>query len=98
MRRKVNDEAQCRACGLEMDLEAAHIIARSQSIDPLMEEALNCIPLCTHCHRQYDHRDLDILSLLTVPEQGHAVLMAGGVMTMLRRVTGERWVPEGRAT
>ena len=84
-------------------LEAAHIIGRKH--DPILAGPRggkyiyvhpdSTIPLCgpfTHgnCHMEYDQGNIDILPHLTLHEQVRAVEDAGGIVSALRRTTGER--------
>ncbi len=95
---KVEAEGMCRYCGLSQDLQAAHVIGREH--DPIevgprggetrvvLAEAI--VPLCSFHHGMYDARQLDLLPFLYVDEQAHAVQVAGGISSALRRITGSR--------
>jgi hypothetical protein len=91
-REKVREERFCRTCG-GMYTDPAHVIARAQGgcDDP------DCvIPLCRQCHQLYDESlGLEVLGVLSLQEQAHAVSHVG-ILRALHRVTGLRWVPEGR--
>lgn len=97
----MHEEQRCRACAIPASvkpLEAAHIVARAHARPGLdwAEHEHNCVPLCggPHgCHAAYDRRDLDLLPFLTREEQSHAVLLAGGLVTALERLSGEKWSP-----
>jgi hypothetical protein len=79
---------QCRICrGAPVD--PAHIIARSR-VRPEDDSEHNIVPLCRDHHRAYDEGDLDLLPHLSAVEQSCAVLLAGGMMTALRRTTNSR--------
>lgn len=91
MRAKVDREGRCRVCASRISIEAAHIIPRSRSTDPIAEHELNCCPLCPLDHLAYDRRQLDLLPHLSTEEQAHAVLVAGGLVNAFERVTSERW-------
>jgi 5-methylcytosine-specific restriction endonuclease McrA len=93
MRAKVGEENRCRVCAIPdsvKPLEAAHIIARAHARPGLdwAEHEHNCVPLCRNCHSAYDFRELDLLPFLSREEQAHAVLLAGGIITALERLSG----------
>lgn len=82
------DGAACRVCG-NLPVDAAHIVPRS--VAPNAGETEDSIvPLCREHHRQYDAGQLDVLPYLTLPEQAHAVVAAGGIVGALRITTGKR--------
>src|SRR4051812_4037843 len=85
-RAKVEQEGCCRVCGSPTAVEAAHLIARSQTQPGAGEHPLNIVPLCRRCHRAYDMRRLDLLPYLSVAEQAKAVELASGIVAALRRV------------
>jgi len=89
-------------CG-EAGVDPAHLVPRSLGG---CDDAACCVPLCRRCHRAYDRGELDILPYLEPAfrtELAHA-LGHIGLVGLLRRVTGRRWVaadeapPTGRAT
>jgi 5-methylcytosine-specific restriction endonuclease McrA len=88
-RAKVDREAQCRVCGDGRDLQAAHTIGRTY--DPIhgKVQAIDIVPLCPGCHRQYDGRTLNLLPYLSHDEQAAAVGHVG-IISALRRLTNER--------
>lgn len=89
-RAKVEAEGACRACGIGGRLEAAHIIPRSINPTEANMDATGICPLCPSCHREYDSHELDLLPYLTPVEQAHAVLMASGIVSAERIITGQR--------
>jgi predicted restriction endonuclease len=97
-RAKCVAEGRCRVCGRKGKVEAGHVIGREHDRPRTLGEAklwvnpLDVVPLCTTHHRAYDHRKLDLLGVLTVEEQARAVYVAGGMITALRRITGNREV------
>jgi hypothetical protein len=46
----------------------------------------NIIPLCVDCHQKYDRHHLDILHLLTLPEQLYVVQLAGSIERARQRL------------
>jgi len=102
-RRKVTVERMCRVCGApgwEARLEAAHVIGRAAADEThpdgsgrLIVRAVDVVPLCEPCHRDYDAHRLDLLPYLTGEEQTRAVQVAGGILSALRRTTGRTWTP-----
>lgn len=85
-------------CGETRNLEAAHVIGREHDevrVGPKGGETLfvkreSVVPLCQHCHRQYDERRLDLLPCMTIDEQLNSVDAAGGIVAAYERLTGER--------
>ena len=90
-REKVELEGVCRNCGTPNALESAHVIGREHDADfPVRNEDWSpydvapdrIIPLCYDCHQgpngQHSGR-LEVLRLLTLPEQIQAVADAGGI-------------------
>lgn len=99
---KVHREGRCRVCGTPDDLQAAHTIGRRwqdvEVIGPrggayLLVKADAVVPLCRWHHELYDARQLDLLPYLHLHEQVYAVETAGGVLSMLKRVSplGGSW-------
>lgn len=88
MRAKCNEENCCRNCG-GPNPEAAHIIPRSRVSPGPGEDARNCLPLCRACHAAFDTGLLDVLPVLSRPEQAYAVELVG-MAEAYRRVTNER--------
>lgn len=99
--RKRDREQRCRVCGETRGLEIAHIIGRKH--DAILTGPKggqyryvhpdSVVPLCgaftdNFCHGAYDRRELDLLPYLHVHEQSRAVEDAGGVLSMLGRVSG----------
>lgn len=99
--RKVEREGQCRVCGSERGLEAAHVIGRRH--DPVIQGPRggeyryvhpdSVVPLCggsvlNTCHPDYDARKLDLLPYLHLHEQVRAVEDAGGILSALKRISG----------
>lgn len=89
-RAKVEAEGVCRACGTGGRLEAAHIIPRSINPTEANMDALGICPLCPNCHRDYDSHQLDLLPYLTVLEQSNAVIMASGIASADRIISGRK--------
>jgi 5-methylcytosine-specific restriction endonuclease McrA len=90
-REKVERESFCRHCGTPFDLDAAHIIPRSRVKPGPAEDALNIVPLCRAHHSLYDGGTLDLLPVLTRPEQAYAVELVG-LEEARRYITNERAV------
>jgi 5-methylcytosine-specific restriction endonuclease McrA len=88
-RAKVEREGRCRVCGATGQLDAAHLIPRSQVGPGPGEHPDNIVVLCRAHHRQYDLRTLDILPYLSLDEQAYAVGLVG-LQGALRRLTGTR--------
>jgi hypothetical protein len=98
-REKITEEGCCRVNDDACDgpVEAAHVLGRKHDRETvgtrggvlIIVEAADTIPLCTHHHRRYDARDLDLLPYLTLGEQARAVELAG-LAAAMRRVTGSR--------
>lgn len=75
---KVAAEGNCRSCGARFaELEAAHIIARSQVVAGPGEHPDNIVPLCRPCHTAYDGHTLELLPFLTLREQSYAAGLVG---------------------
>ena len=84
--RKVREEGECRVCGVQRQLEAAHLAPRAHDkpkkfgSKTLYVEPDNIVCLCAHCHRDlFDMGKLDLLEYLTVDEQVHVVRALGGI-------------------
>ena len=99
-RARVREEGRCRACARPGDHDPAHIIARARTQPGLDygDQPTNFVALCRACHRSYDRQgppgtQLDLLPFLDREEQATAVLLAGGILNALERVTGCRWAP-----
>lgn len=79
---------------LRADSPLPFLIPR-ESGKALYVDPVDVIPLCgpatdsRTCHGQYDTGRLDVLPLLTVPEQVAAVIRLGGIEAARRRVCGE---------
>jgi hypothetical protein len=93
-RRKVEDEGQCRNCGLPARYcDAAHTFDRSLSRSGFDDPDL-IVPLCSGirgglgCHGLYDSHQLDLLPLLTIEEQVALVRAAGGIERARNRAIG----------
>lgn len=83
----------CLVCG-RRPVDPAHLVPRSLGG---CDEPECVIPLCRRCHRAYDRGALDLLSHL---EPGYRTELAHALghlslLTLLRRVTGQRWLPGG---
>lgn len=82
---KALSEGTCRACG-SWTVDPAHVVSRAKGGC----EHQDCtIPLCRLHHRSYDDGILDVLPLLTLDEQAHAVSHLG-IMGALRCTTNQR--------
>jgi hypothetical protein len=81
----------CLVCG-GRPVDPAHLVPRSLGGCDRPE----CVvPLDRRCHRAHDRGELDLLPHLEPryrPELAHGVGHVG-VVALLRRVTGTRWVP-----
>lgn len=82
-RQKVEDEGQCRVCGINRGLQAAHTLGRKHDLPKrpgqktLWVNPDGIVPLCQICHTAYDHHELDLLPYLTGSEELYAVANAG---------------------
>ena len=86
-REKCDREGRCRYCKRVGRVEAAHVVGIRHDPSPIVSPHA-IIPLCPGCHHQYDQgRDgLELLPLLTLAEQAHAVGLVG-IMAALKRTT-----------
>ena len=87
-RRWGDTDATCRVCGAA-PTDRAHVIPRSLAPNA-GDHAPHIIGLCRRHHQAYDAGALDVLPVLTVEEQAAAVTAAGGIVSALRVITGER--------
>lgn len=87
-RLKVDREGRCRVCKAPGRVEAAHTIGRKYDPKDGKVRAVDCVGLCTHCHRAYDDRRLSILEHLTYEEQAAAVEHVG-ILRALKRLSPE---------
>ena len=89
---KCRDEGACRVCGLQTNLDAAHLAPRkhdkpkrlgvkTRKVDPN-----NIIPMCSRDHYLFDAGRLDVLAYLTIEEQVHVVKTLGGIDMARRRL------------
>lgn len=99
-RAKVDSEGECRVCGSQEQLEAAHILGRSHDAYTLGRlkrsktwhvEPLRIVPLCgtfsnNECHRLVDEHKLDLLPYLELEEEVTAVRDAGGIELARRKL------------
>lgn len=78
-RQKVDAEGACRACGTTHGLQAAHIVPRSRVSAGAGrgEDPRNIVPLCVDCHADEHNGRLELLPLLTLPEQGYIAELVG---------------------
>lgn len=74
-REKVEEEGSCRYCGAA-NPDAAHIVPRSLGGG---QSKASIVPLCRGCHTKYDHKQLDILSVLHLDEQMEAARTLGSL-------------------
>jgi hypothetical protein len=103
-REKIEAEGCCRYCGIDVRLEAAHIIGRAaqdeERIGPkggatLVVPADAVIPLCDAffglgCHDSYDRHEISLEGLLTVSELKNAIRAVGKGRARKRITGGER--------
>lgn len=87
-RMKVDTEGRCRVCKAAGELDAAHVIPRSVSPVEGSQDERAIVGLCRRHHTAYDQHRLDLLPYLTVEEQAHAVVQAGGIAAAYRITTG----------
>ena len=98
--RKVRQEAECRVCGVERNLQAAHLAPRAHDKPKRfgskvrVVEADNILPLCQRCHYRFDSHELDILEYLTVDEQLHVVKALGGIENARMRLAPLDYRPQ----
>jgi hypothetical protein len=84
---KKESEGCCRACGSTHNLEAAHIVPRSQvHASGGGEDPRNIIILCTRCHVAQHAGRLELLPILTYEEQGYVASLVG-LTEAIRRTT-----------
>lgn len=98
-RRKVEDEGECRVCGIDRErCDAAHLWNRSQGARGFNNPDL-IVPLCSRikggagCHDEYDDHRLDLLPYLTRAEEV-AVVKEAGIARAYKRVTGVGCEPD----
>lgn len=90
--RKCRDEGACRVCGLQTNLDAAHLAPRKHDKPKRFGSKTrfvapeNIIPLCSHHHHLLDSGQLDVLAYLTIEEQVHVVKTLGGIDMARRRL------------
>jgi len=85
-REKVDSESECRVCGSNYMVEAAHtsyVRFDGNTVDPE-----RIVPLCKQCHMAYDSHSLDILAYLSYEEQA-VVVKDLGIVRAYKRLTGE---------
>jgi len=89
---KCREEGSCRVCGLQANLEAAHLAPRKHDkprrigTKARLVAPENVIPLCSRDHYLFDAGRLDVLQYLTVEEQVHVVKVLGGIDMARRRL------------
>ena len=81
---KLEAEGCCRVCGIERGLQQAHTAGRRFDVTRPGRKTLwvnpdAIVPLCPHCHHDYDAHDLDLLPYLTLDEQLYVVKVMGGI-------------------
>ena len=82
---KCRDEGECRVCHVQRGLECAHTIGRKHDqpkkfgAKRLYVNPVSVIPLCSHCHGQFDRHEIGILEVLTPEEQIYAVERLGTI-------------------
>ena len=83
--RKVRAEGECRICGVQRNLQAAHLAPRAHDkpkrfgSKTLYVDPANILPLCASCHRKFDAHEIDVLEYLRVGEQLYVVEALGGI-------------------
>lgn len=87
-------KVEAQGCRLHGDrcpgpVDPAHVIDRSIGG---CDDVRCVVGLCRLVHSSYDDHRFDVLPLLTLDEQAHAVEHLG-LLRALRRVTGTRWQP-----
>jgi len=98
--RKVREEGECRVCGVQRNLQAAHLAPRKHDkpkrfgSNTLYVEPNNCVSLCASCHFQFDAHRFDLLEYLTVEEQAHVVEVLGGIENARIRLAPLDYRPE----
>jgi hypothetical protein len=85
-REKVDLEGECRVCGSDYIVEAAH--SSYVRYDDTIVNPERIIPLCKQCHMKYDAHSLDILAYLSYDEQA-IVVRDLGIVRAYKRLTGE---------
>lgn len=89
---KCRDEGQCRYCGIQANLQAAHTIKRQydERVKPgSRNRRVNpdgVIPLCAHCHDLQERGEISILGVLSLDEQLYAVARLGTIEAARRRL------------
>ena len=98
--RKVREEAECRVCGVQRNLQAAHLAPRTHDkpkrfgSKTLYVEPNNCVSLCASCHFAFDSHRFDLLEYLTIEEQAHVVAVLGGIENARMRLAPLDYRPE----
>jgi len=87
-RAKVAQERNCRVCGSQDTVQAAHTIGRTHDPVDGVVRAIDVVPLCVVCHQLFDARRLDLLPYLSYGEQAAAVEHVG-IVSALRRLTSK---------
>ena len=84
----------CRVHGLACgNADPAHVVARGGGQASGCDAELCTVPLCRELHTVFDAGRFDLSPYLTHAEAAHAVEHLG-LFGALRRITGQRWVPE----
>ena len=98
--RKVRAEAECRVCGVQRNLQAAHLAPRAHDKPKRFDsktryvDPANILPLCASCHRKFDAHEMDILEYLRVGEQLHVVEALGGIENARMRLAPLDYRPQ----
>lgn len=92
-REKVSGQ-RCLACP-NPACDPAHVIDRSLGSQG-QDDPLAVVPLCRRCHDLYDELKLDLLPDLERSARKELAFAVErfGMLSVLRRVTGQRWQPE----
>lgn len=97
--RKVRREAECRLCGVQRNLQAAHLAPRAHDKPKRFGSKVrhvapdNILPMCASCHRRFDAHMVDVLEYLTVEEQVHVVRALGGIENARMRLAPMDYKP-----
>lgn len=91
-RAKVEEEGECRVCGITRGLQAAHTVGRkydrprAEGLKTLWVDPDSIVPLCPSCHGEFDAHETGILEHLTLVEQIYAVAVTGSIESARRRL------------
>lgn len=88
---KCRDEGKCRYCGIQANLQMAHILKRQFDVKKPGTKTRfvnpdGVIPLCAHCHDLQERGEISILGKLQPEEQVYAVQRLGSIEQARRRL------------